>query len=207
MLDMEIWFTWAAGILLAIAALLVVIPTLPSGSSGRRWAIGAVAAIALAAISGILGIASRPEPPLDVSFSEPTPDASLEPGKNVKLVGNVSGLRKNHQLWIVSKPNENISYYYVVAGRPAASADGAWTLQDKTVGDDSDYGGGFYYFGVDADEACAKELRNLPSPRRLYTTPENPDPNHPDARKWPPSCKRQSQSTNIDFPEKKPAKK
>ena len=207
MLDVELWFTWAAGILLAIAALIVVIPTLPNGSSGRRWAWAAVGVIALAAVCGIMAIVLRPGPPLDIVFSKPAHDTKVEPGQNIQLVGKVSGLRKNHQLWIVSKPNENTSYYYVVAGTPAAGNDGTWTLRDEKVGDDSDYGGGYYYFGVDADDACSKVLRQLPSPRRLYTTPENPDPNNTTARKWPPSCKRQSQSTNIDFPEKKKSKK
>lgn len=196
---MDLWFNLAAVILLAVAAVVIAMPPVLRTPYGARWAISVFVIIALAAVAGATAIVLRPDPLLEVTFSEPRVDGpKRRPGKDVRVVGMVRNLPKGHQLWIASKPFEADSYYYVAAGSPAVDADGTWDLTDKEVGDDSDYGGGRFYYAINANEKCSAVLAGLKSARRLYTTPTNPTPDY-EAVKWPAGCKLEGQATRIDF--------
>ena len=189
---MELWFTWAA-ILLAAAAVFVAIPPLLKTPGGRRWAVAAIAVLVVAVGLGVLGTVFRPRDPVDVTFAEPALNhPPIEPKKTVHLVGTVRNLPKGHTLWIVSKPFDDDSNYYVVQGEPATRHDGTWDAHDKGVGDKSDSGKGFYYFPVDADEVCSKTFKTLKLPRKILSDPKKADDNG-----LPDGCHRLDSSAII----------
>ena len=207
-MDTGLWFTISS---LALAALAVIVGLFqPSAAASprnpyvraaapRRWFKGTmVALLAVALAFAVVGFIKRPVIPMLVNFSQPSSDTKPITPKvtDVELVGTLRNLPKGHELWIVSKPFDAASFYYVVAGKRAARFDGNWNLKDENVGDNSDLGKGYYYYPLDADEKCAQALSNLPIPRRIFTNPDENDTSQ-QAKPLPETCVLHRESNTI----------
>jgi hypothetical protein len=206
-MDADLWTTAASVFLAALAVFVALFPPPVAeaprnpylGSAPpRRWFKPTIIGLVVVALAfAAVGFSKRPALPMLVAFSSPSSDTKpIAPKRTVELVGTLQNLPKGHELWIVSKPFETKSFYYVVAGKLATNFDGNWNLKDENVGDNSDLGKGFYYYPVDANKECSKALSNLPSPRRLFTNPDENDTSQ-QATPWPKSCVLHRESNTI----------
>ncbi len=106
-------------------------------------------------------VSTSPERADQVVWTSPTPaDPPIEPAVGaVTLVGRVTGIPPDHELWVVSKPFGERTDYFVVEGKRQRVGDGSFTAIDYNVGAPTDRAGdGFSYVAVDADDRCSRQL-------------------------------------------------
>lgn len=104
-----------------------------------------------------------PPPPEPVSWQSPLPSETVRSGVDpVSVRGHVTGLPAGHEIWVLSRPPDPTSSYFVVQGGPLDKGNGDFSGTDSSAGDPKDpHGTEYQYVAVDADPACSTQLHGF----------------------------------------------
>jgi hypothetical protein len=129
----------------------------PNGTSTRRSATTSTSSTPNAPVT------QNGTNPAEAVFWDPSPTAPplINAGDNVHVSGKVTGLSYG-QLWIITDPQAD-TRYWIIQNKPTLTSDGTFDFTDQQVGNQDDEGKIIEYLALEADTACAEELRRANS--------------------------------------------